>query len=69
MGSVFRKYLLESPVAVIDDWGGFKSRDLRIGKKGIEIDWEFQDEIKDRYNRDVEIYKSENKYILGAWGA
>lgn len=29
----------------IDDWEGFKTKDLRIGKRGIEIDWNFDSEL------------------------
>ena len=64
---LFQK-LNEAPVAVIDDWKGFESKDVRIGKKGIKLDWDLEDTIKDKYGHIVQIYSCGNKYILGAWG-
>jgi hypothetical protein len=64
----FRNFLNESPVAILGDWNGFKSKDLRIGKKGIELDWTLKDKIKDKEGHILEIYCCENKYILGSWG-
>jgi len=58
----------EAPVAVIDDWKGFETKDLRIGKKGIQLDWNLEDTLKDKYGHTVQIYSCNNKYILGAWG-
>ena len=60
--------LNESPVAVIDDWKGFETKDLRIGKKGIQLDWNLEDTMKDKYNHTLHVYSCNNKYILGAWG-
>ena len=39
--------LNESPVAVIDDWKGFETKELTIGKKGMQLDWALKDTIKD----------------------
>lgn len=60
--------LNEAPVAVIDDWKGFETKDLRIGKKGMQLDWQLEDTIKDKYGHTIQIYSCDNKYILGAWG-
>lgn len=62
------RMLNESPVAVIDDWKGFETKDLRIGKKGMQLDWNLEDTIKDKYGHTIQIYSCDNKYILGAWG-
>lgn len=64
----FIEFLNESPVAVIDDWDGFKTKDLRIGKKGIELDWELEDDVTDTFGHKLHIYSCDKKYILGAWG-
>ncbi len=64
----FREFINESPVAVIDDWGGFKTKDLRIGKRGIELDWKLEDDVKDKFGHKLQIYSCDKKYILGAWG-
>ena len=67
-GTPLIQKLNESPVAVIDDWKGFETKDLRIGKKGMQIDWDLEDTIKDKYNHTLEIHSCGNKYVLGAWG-
>lgn len=51
----FIKFLNESPVAVIDDWDGFKTKYLRIGKKGIELDWELEDDVADNVGHKLQI--------------
>lgn len=57
----FREFINEYPIAVIDDWEGFKTKDLRIGKRGIEIDWNFDSELWsydfDKVNIRFAIYK------------
>lgn len=67
-GEPLIRILNESPVAVIDDWKGFETKELRIGKKGMQLDWKLEDSIKDKYNHNIEIHSCDNKYILGAWG-
>jgi hypothetical protein len=61
----------EPPVAVLDDWGGFKAKkETFIGKKAFDRGiWELQAKLKTRKGKPVEIYKlqDENTYILGAW--
>lgn len=69
MTQSFKDFIGEAPVAVLDDWDGFGiSKIERIGKKAFDLGyWELQGQAKNKEDKKLDIYKSENTYILGAW--
>lgn len=64
----FKDFLGESPQAIIDNWSGFKTKLISIGKGGIKDNWDFIDSFEHK-GKPVQLFKSKttHKYILGAW--
>jgi len=65
----FKKFkeLLESPVAVIGDWDGFKVETDSITVRVLEKYWSLEDAIKFKRHA-LEIYSQNNTFILGTFG-
>ena len=65
----FKDFLGESPQVIIDNWSGFTTKLLSIGKGGIKENWDLVDSFEHK-GKPVELFKSKttHKYILGAWG-
>lgn len=62
--------LNESPVAVIDDWKCFEVKTERIGKNGINKNWEHIVELDHEQHHKINLYKYKGteEYVLGVWG-
>lgn len=70
MGKSFKDLLLETPQAIIDDWGGFKVSTTRISKRVIDKFWTVLEEATDQGKPYLIIQSKENPnlYNLGAMG-